>query len=456
MSPLVRSLFGIIAFTGALLIAPSAQSDSLDGTWTASPLRVSWSVGDWGKGCGPRPSGGGEAGGTVTLTAKGAGFTLNGLGRQYSSEQCWEQMPGLTTRSRSAGQSAIQTTCSMPPGDPRRATVITTWYPRGETISFDETGQYQFAVSGSNCTASVRRTRSLSRVKATATTSSKTNTKTSTKSTSSSTQPETGAGIERSSQASTQPGTIKSAPPPPPEQAEQCRSPGPPVRLEVTPRSKLMRSGESFQFSAIARDKDGCRAPVVTTWKLISGEGAKISADGILVVPEGAHAATLRIEATVGQQSVSVLAQVVSDQQFEELLAAGSYGVLGESLDVAEVTLASKYVELDQVEHLKKSQKSSLLWLLGTLIGLAGGVTYMLLRRRHAHKEAAPASQRSSSTSTFADRVAAETPLVVEPEVRAPTADPPQLKRLCPVCGTRYEADSQFCAEDGARLMRVN
>jgi hypothetical protein len=62
----------------------------------------------------------------------------------------WERMPDLTARSHSAGSSTIRTTCKMPAGDPRQATVTTTWYPRGDEIYFDETGQYQFIVSGSN------------------------------------------------------------------------------------------------------------------------------------------------------------------------------------------------------------------------------------------------------------------------------------------------------------------
>lgn len=393
----------------------------------------------------------------MTLTSVGAGFQLSGFGRNYSSAQCWEQMPGLATRSRSAGKSAIQTTCSMPPGDPRRATVITTWYPRGETITFDETGQYQFTLSGSNCTASVRRSRTLTRVKSATPSSSKTHATVSSPSAGSAAPPQSPRVVVPSSQPSNQATAINAAPPPLPEQAAHCRAPGPPVRLEVTPRHKLMRPGEKFQFSAIARDKNGCRAPVLTSWKLIRGEGAELSSNGTLTVPEGAHGATLQIQATVAQQSVTVTANVVSGQEFEDLLSAGSYGVLGESLDAAEVNLASGHVELEELGANEKSNKLPLLWLFMALLGIAGVAIYVLIRRQHTHKEVTvPTSARRSSDSTFTEGVEPGAETLLERDPQSPTADPQQFKRLCPVCGTRYEPGTQFCAQDGARLMRVN
>src|SRR5690606_15558845 len=208
----------------------------LSGTWTASSLRVSWSIGDWGKACGPRPSGGGESGGTVTLTPQGSGFKLSGLGRTYSSNQCWERMPGLSSTGHSAGSATIQTTCKMPPGDPRQATVITSWYPRGDELYFDETGQYQFVLSGSNCTASVRRTRVLTRVieKPAKVISPE----------------EKPTKVEEAKTTATTTTTVdvpRTTPPPPPAKATECRNAGKAVSLEVTPKTKLMRVGESFQ-----------------------------------------------------------------------------------------------------------------------------------------------------------------------------------------------------------------
>ena len=63
--------------------APSARADapalgsearpatSLAGKWQAEPMTVRWVIGSWGEACGPRPSGGGDPGGVVTLEEQG-------------------------------------------------------------------------------------------------------------------------------------------------------------------------------------------------------------------------------------------------------------------------------------------------------------------------------------------------------------------------------------------------
>ena len=62
-----------------------AEPSITAGLWTASPLRSDWNIGDWGTACGPRPSGGNEAGGTVTIAIQGNELTLNGLGRSFAT-----------------------------------------------------------------------------------------------------------------------------------------------------------------------------------------------------------------------------------------------------------------------------------------------------------------------------------------------------------------------------------
>ncbi len=415
-----------------LTVAPGAQADSLDGTYKASSLRVSWTVGDWSQGCGPRPHGGGQHGGTVQLRSVGAGFVLEGLGRTYSTNECWEQMPGLAPRSRSAGKSAIQTTCSMPPGDPRRATVTTSWFPQGESIHFDETGQYQFVVGKNTCTASVRRTRTLTRVKR-----SSANKKG---------RPSAPRVESKSSQEATQPAPQpRTQAPPPPERTSACRHPGAPVRLEVTPRMKLMRPGEEFRFSAIARDKNGCRAPLSANWTLLGDNASRATLDkrGVLRVPHNAQGGTLDIEATVGEKAVRVGARIVSGDEFERLLAGGSFGTRGESLDAAEIVLSSSHVELEKT-GVKRQKKSPLLWLLGGLIVLTASAAILLSHRlRRQRIKGRPTPSRGKILDT------PPPPATFEAETR-PT------QRLCPVCGERYEDETLFCPDDGARLMRVN
>lgn len=472
-----RALLSLVAgWISSLLlffVTSTTYAADLNGTWTASSLRVSWSIGDWGNACGPRPSGGGESGGTVTLTQTGSDFKLSGLGRSYSSNQCWEQMPGLSARSHSAGSSAIQTTCKMPAGDPRQATVVTTWSPRGDKLYFDETGQYQFVLKGSNCTASVRRTRVLSRVVEKAAPEPVATRETAAKSVAPA--PSAKPVVKKQSPPT--------APPPPPARASQCKSAGRAVSLEISPKTKLMRPGESFEFQVIARDKDGCRAAVNTKWEFLSGSGGTLSQTGKLTVPAQAATGTLTLQASVEDKSVKVTARIVTDEEYEALIAGGEYGVMGESLDAASVTLSTAHVEFDAETATEEdsSRRTLLLLLVGLVLLLAGTAAFLLSRKgaarkgKRTHTEApreaiaqeappppTPAGSATATTSVGVASPAAVSPTATNPDaVTSPAAvtSTPEVKkpaRLCPVCGKRYEDDTMFCGEDGARLVRSN
>ena len=447
----------VLVFLGVLMISLPAQATDLNGTWSASSLRVSWAIGDWGDACGPRPSGGGERAGQVQLTAEGGGFRLTGLGRSYSTTQCWEQMPGLTTRNRSAGASTISATCSMPSGDPRQARVVTSWYPRGDEIYFDETGQYQFVVSGSNCTASVRRTRILTRVVEASPAEAADE------------SPNSNSTSNDEQQTGAKPST---APPPLPQRSAQCKSPGRATQVEVTPRTKLMRQGESFRFQVDARDADGCRVPIPATWKLISGKGAELSNSGELRVEENAPTGDLKLELQTYDQRLSVTARVVTDSEYEKLIAGGDFGILGESTETAVTELSSSHVELDSSTPIEE-RPTNRWWLAlvgGLLIALI--TIAVLLMRRSANianqkrkksrvREVLPDPPSNSAVTEAAPEAgAADSPPAPPAEETDPVAAPipptTTTSRLCPVCGKRYDDGTAFCGEDGARLMRAN
>src|ERR1041384_7657223 len=118
-----QTLIALTLFGAALVTSRSAraQAPTLAGTWTASPLGVSWQLGDWGKACGPAPSGGGEGGGTVTVTQNGNELAIAGAGRSYTTAECWEQSPGMQRISHSASARSFQNVCKTAAGDPRQA-----------------------------------------------------------------------------------------------------------------------------------------------------------------------------------------------------------------------------------------------------------------------------------------------------------------------------------------------
>jgi hypothetical protein len=222
------------------------------------------------------------------------------------------------------------------------------------------------------------------------------------------------------------------------------------VSFEVAPKTKLMRVGESFEFQVIARDENGCRAAVNTKWELVSGSGGTLSPNGTLTVPENAPTGTLTLRASVEDKSVDVAARIVTDEEYETLIAGGEFGVMGDSLDAASITLSTAHVEFDaETAGEDEGDRSALVLLLSVLLALLGGATYLLTRKTGKKTVARTHNEAPAEAAWPLEPTPAEPVPPPEPEVRKPV-------RLCPVCGKRYEDDTMFCGEDGARLVRAN
>ena len=378
-----------------------AEAPALDGIWTASALRSDWNIGDWGAACGPKPSGGNEAGGSVTITVQGSELVINGLGRSYATTQCWEQYPGLARVSHSSGTSSWRTTCKTSSGDARQATVVTQLSASGSRISFDETGQYQFLIKGQNCTASVRRTRSFTRAEAAAPAS---------------------AAAEK------------------PKKPPRCERVGLPERLEVRPSRKLMRPGESFTFRSNVVDKAGCSVGVAPVFRVQSGGGhVELTSVGKITVAEDAPESEVRLQASVGDRALGVVVEIVSRDCYDALLQQGSFDAEGESTEAAVAKIASNSMgsRSGVTEDNSRARKVKFVAAIGAL-ALAFGVLGLVLSRRSRRKSAAPVSQR------------------MPPSSRAPTlavTPAAQYGKVCPTCRNEYAMHEEFCATCGNRLI---
>ena len=380
-----------------------AQAPGLDGVWSASALRSDWNIGDSGAACGPKPSGGNEAGGSVTITVQGNELVINGLGRSYATTQCWEQYPGLARVSHSSGASNWRTTCKTSSGDARQATVVTQLSASASRISFDETGQYQFLIKGQNCTASVRRTRSFTRADPAA-------------------APSTSAAEK-------------------PKKAPRCERVGLPERLEVRPSRKLMRPGESFTFRSNVVDKAGCSVGVAPVFRAQSGgEHVELTSAGKITVADDAPESEVRLQASVGDRALGVVVEIVSRDRYDALLQQGSFDAEGESTEAAVAKIASNSMgsRSGVTEDDSRAKKVKFVAAIGAL-ALAFGVLGLVLSRRSRRKSAAPVSQRLPPSS-------AEPTLAVG-------AMPAQHGKLCPTCRNEYAVHEEFCAVDGNRLI---
>ncbi|MEO8982050.1 MAG: hypothetical protein ABI548_20950 [Polyangiaceae bacterium] len=381
-------------------------------------MRSDWSIGEWGQACGPAPSGGGAAGGTLTIASTGSELHMSGAGRDYSTTECWEQFPGLARTSHSAGLRRWQNTCKTKVGDPRQATLITTISATDNAISFDETGQYQFVIAGQNCTASVRRSRGLSLLQ------------------------RDGDPTPAAPPAATPAAIATSTPAPAATPAAKvCKASGAPERLEVRPSQKLMRPGESFEFHSVVLDSAGCALGVSPTWKVLTDHAAlELSGPGKIHVPDDAAEATVELQATVSGHSARVVVDIASQQRYDALLAQKGLNAEGESSDAAVARIATTSLGGGSVVTSDDSQRRRVLF-----VGVVGGTALFLgllgfvLVQRSRSKAAPPSSESRVARVRLSPAL---TPNGIAP-----------LGKICPTCREDYPPEAAFCPNDGNRLV---
>lgn len=427
----------------------------------------------------------------MTITAFGSELSMAFPGRTYGTTECWEQFPGLSRLSHSGGARSWRNVCKTPPGDPRQATIVTTISASDTQIQFDETGQYQFVTEGQNCTASSRRTRTLTLVHRDG-------------------DPEPTA----KSAASTPPRAAA----PKPEHEARCKTTGLPERLEVRPSRKLMRAGEEFSFRAAVVDAAGCPLAITPTWRVVSGGNAieLTGAGKVRALRSTADSAEARIQATIGDRFVNVDVEIVSQERYDALLKGGSFNAEGESGEAAITRVASSAIgaRAGVARDDARSKRVTFVAVVGGLSLVLGvlGLFIILRGRRGRSADKASSVPAASTTSRPAPRATKVCPtcreeypeyaefcpadgnrliesspnaplgpaggvcpvcgqgydpgVTVCPKHQEPLVPPlvlaerrraaPAIQRICPVCGTQYPGDSQFCGQCGAALVPVN
>src|SRR2546430_11784777 len=112
-SPFRRSYFVAFAVACAAVLfswpGSAQRRPTLAGTWNASTLAERWNVGDWNKACGPRPIPQDIPGGQVTIREEGGELVMSGVGRTFRTNECWEQLPGVTRNTHSASDRSWRT-----------------------------------------------------------------------------------------------------------------------------------------------------------------------------------------------------------------------------------------------------------------------------------------------------------------------------------------------------------
>jgi len=479
-SAILIGLLGAVAGVPALCAPALAQDKpTLAGTWSASSLKETWSTTDWGEACGPKPtSSGGAPGGTVTVSPTGGDLAFSGAGRAFSTAECWERLPGLKRTAHSSGARGWSNKCSSAAGDPRRASVSNTWSATDDTIVFQETGVFEFAIKDTKCKASVSRSRSYKLQQRAG---------------------ESPPPVETAAPTATPPA-------PPPEKTADppsatCDAPGPPARLEVRPIKKLLRPGESFSLTARVSDKAGCRlslAPEVSVAS--SGEGdARVSADGLKIsAAADSPAGTRKVDVTLGGKTVTVEVEVALADRYDELLVARGLNAAGEDDRIAVAEIAAGIGGgASEAEDTASARKRTFLAIVGGVAGVLGLVGLAIWRRGKLRREeeqresavpppnvalfegAAPGALVCShcgrdypAGAGFCEDDGTALVPSVSPPPRPIEPPPPSqkpvvsaaprskakktLEKICPNCGDRFPAEASFCGKDGTTLVPVN
>ncbi len=444
------------AATAALLVAiagffsaRSARGDgklTLNGSWSASALSESWSVSDWGEACGPKPVGHGAGGGSVRVQEQGGELSISGAGRAFSTAECWEQMPGLarTSHSASGGGRAWTTRCSSPANDPRHAAVVTRIQASDTSISLSETGQYQFLIHDTNCTATATRSRSYSLVKRDGE------------------EPPVASAAPIASAAPVATTLPKPAPEPRPSVKCAAGSAGEPARLEVHPSKKLLRAGERFGFRAAVLDAEGCSTGARPTWSIAPGpiaSKATIDAAGTLVVEAGADEGKLEIVASILGKSVTVPVEVTSAEHYDALLAAGRDGA-GDDGDAAVAVIATGTIggRTAVADDKARERKTTFLAIVvGLSLALAFAGLVLARRGRRTDPPDPEGSPGDGADDEDPVRGADASPPVTPPAAAKPAPRKAASKgKICPTCGERYPGEAVFCGKDGTSLVLVN
>jgi hypothetical protein len=428
----------IVALSLGLARGAAAEpAPALAGSWKAEPMTVRWVVGSWSEACGPRPSGGGDGGGDVTIEERGQELAIRGASGTFATAQCFQMHPGLEATSHAADKGVWKTTCRTAPSDARQEILQTTLTLSGDVLSLQESGQYQFVIQGQTCAASSGRWRTYRRG-----------------------APAAPAPVEAPVPVQAPP-VVK-----PPSAPSPCASPGAPARLEVRPSRKLMRAGETFHFRSSVFDATGCSLGTPVAWSVSSEDGTANIDNGRLTLAEGAADGELHITATAASQSVRVTVDVVSGDRYAALLASGEFNADGASSEAATATILSG--SLGARAGAVSAGTSDRKW---TFVGLVSAIAlsfaligaWLLRRAQRATRRPPVALGRTlpdTGTAVFTGEGVMPKPprrfdaTRLEPAAPSPAAKP---ATVCPVCGTMYDTRGiRVCPKDGAQLIPIN
>nr|MBP9111553.1 hypothetical protein [Polyangiaceae bacterium] len=287
-----RASFFLRAFavgTSLWITHAYAQAPSFAGSYKAGVMREDYTVESWKpEWCGPAPQSSTTNGGTIEIKIEGDELVFGGDKRGFKTSGCYESLPSLArqTHSKDLARGVWTTHCSTPPQDPRKAVVDTTVTANASSGKIDlvETAKFELVVKEGTCVAKLSRRQSLQRV-----------------------------------------GTVP--PPVDPPKVEprlDCSAPGPIERIEVIPKERSLRAGDTFVFRSSGRDAKGCSVPnSPARFLFVSADpsvNVTVEPGGKVVVAGESKEGHAKLRVEIGGKEAIIDISVVSSAQYNELL----------------------------------------------------------------------------------------------------------------------------------------
>ncbi|MGZ6086697.1 MAG: hypothetical protein ACXWUE_24695 [Polyangiales bacterium] len=427
----------------SLTVPVRADAPTLAGSWSAGPLSESVTTTSWPDDCGPKPTSSSKPGGSYKITTSGDELIFSGS-PAFRTDQCTDM--GLAQRVSHSATPAIRwwkTRCESPKGNPLKATITTVVRAiDDDTIILSESAQYSSEVkAGVACTASVERSRTFKIVAR--------------------------EGAAAPTATTTAAPTASTAEPPPKPTATappvSCDTVGDAATLQVQPRRKIVRPGESFEFKARVLDAKGCEVASKATFRLAPESSSigtvTVESSGKVSARADAEPVVASIVVEAAGKTGKVELEIVTDDKYAKLLAAGGGG-LDAGDDQVSIELsgggaaATTVREPGTQDHSRR--RFVYLAIAGgacTLLGLAALVLWRRGNAQAAEEEAKRAAKKDKRAPLQPVRAAPPPPTPVA------IASPPAATamgfgnaRICPTCGTTPPAEAEFCPNDGTRM----
>jgi hypothetical protein len=438
----------LAALFAAALCAGDARADTsvLAGSWSAGPLSETVTIKSWVKECGPQPAGGGLPGGGYTISISGDELVFSGA-NAFRTDQCVD----MTTAKRVAHSAnptsrTWSTRCETPKDDPRSAQISTSVKATtDDQIVLYEKASYSWTWASGTCAADVTRSRTWTSSRSLAAAAS------------SSAAPAVSTAPKPTATATAAPTATSVA---------GCETPGEAAKLEVRPKRKVMRPGESFEFKARLLDANGCEVAEKAKFSIApespaSPKGLTVDAAGRVKSTDAAEPVALTLLVDGASQKVKVQLEVVSSDRYQEVLTKEGLDATGADNQAVSVVVSGVgggggATVVDPKAAEEGSRKRVALLAIGGGVALLVALGAVVLLRRSKAKEAADVEKQREAREAI-EREHARAKAAHDAQVAAAQdALAKGTAKRCPTCSTIFPPDAEFCPLDGARLVQAS